>query len=189
MLRQTLFKLCVLMIVPQFAQAADDPRPEQRTAVDLQRRATGTFYVVGEISGFGPLDLLLDTGSSYFVINETILASLKGSGDAVFSRDLEGSMANGTRTTVPVYRISALRLGESCWVHDVEAAVFPKDTRPILGMNVLSRLSPFTFSAEPPTLSLHQCRGFVTAKAQSPLAGLAESAGTPQTGVASAAGP
>lgn len=132
-------------------------RALEPTRIGLNRQSTGTYYVPGEISGYGELAFLVDTGSSYLVINETVLAGLEASGAAVFSRDLNGIMANGTETRVPLYWLSAIKLGEHCWVHDVEAAVFPGATRSILGMNVLQRLAPITFSIEPPVLALHQC--------------------------------
>lgn len=128
------------------------------TKVALQKRDTGTFYVNGAIEGFGELDMLVDTGSSYLVIGEPVLEKLKAAGQARFSRRLSGKMADGRPKIVPLYRISSLRLGESCWVHDVEAAVLPAQNRAIVGMNVLSRLAPFTFSAEPADLLLHQCQ-------------------------------
>jgi hypothetical protein len=68
-------------------------------------------------------------------------------------------MADGSDTVAPIYRLAGLRLGTECWIQDVEAAVFPGIPRPILGMNVLVRLAPFTFSADPPQLRLNQCVG------------------------------
>jgi hypothetical protein len=67
-----------------------------------------------------------------------------------------------------------LRLGEHCWVHDVEVAVLDKGTRAILGMDVLSRLAPFTFSTVPPQLGLSGCRS----EANGTLAEVAKSAGS-----------
>jgi len=127
-------------------------------AITLQKHDAGTFYVHGAIEGFGDLELLVDTGASYLVINEKILGVLKQQGVAEYSRELRGTMADGTARQIPVYRISALRLGTQCWIPNVEAAVFPGAARPILGMNVLTRLAPFTFSAEPPQLGLAQCQ-------------------------------
>src|SRR5712692_3214166 len=65
-------------------------------AVTLQKHDAGTFYVHGAIEGYGELELLVDTGASYLVINEKILESLKDSGDAEYSRELRGTMADGT---------------------------------------------------------------------------------------------
>ena len=133
-------------------------QPSAPQKVALQKRDTGTFYLDGAIEGFGEMEMLVDTGSSYLVIGEPVLEKLKAAGKAKFSRKLSGKMADGQAKVVPLYRISSLRLGESCWVRDVEAAVIPGQTRAIVGMNVLSRLAPFTFSAEPADLLLHQCQ-------------------------------
>jgi clan AA aspartic protease (TIGR02281 family) len=135
--------------------------PAGFTPVALQRHDAGTFYVDGALDGYGDVRMLVDTGSSYLVIGETILTELKTTGNASYSRNLEGVMADGSTRVIPLYRIAGVRLGENCWVHDVEAAVFPGRTRPILGMNILSRLAPFTFSAEPPELGLQQCQAAI----------------------------
>jgi clan AA aspartic protease (TIGR02281 family) len=129
------------------------------TAIEIEKRSAGTFYIGGLIDGAGELDMLVDTGSSYLVITEPMLATLKTAGRATYSRGLEGHMADGSVRVVPLYRISSVRLGAGCWVHDVEAAIFPAGSRTILGMNVLSRLAPFTFSAEPASLGLAHCQG------------------------------
>ena len=129
------------------------------TAIEIEKRSAGTFYISGALDGFGALDMLVDTGSSYLVIDEAMRAQLERGGHATYSKGLEGRMADGTTRVVPVWRVSSLRLGESCWIHDVEAAIFPAGSRTILGMNVLSRLAPFTFSAEPARLGLANCQG------------------------------
>src|SRR5207245_1890555 len=113
----------LMCLLPLTAAAAELPLSKAAsvtTSIELARQATGTYYVAGEIKGYGKLNLLVDTGSSYLVINEKILNELKASDAAEFSHDLNGIMANGSNMHVPVYRISALRLGESCWVRDVE---------------------------------------------------------------------
>lgn len=126
-------------------------------SVDIQERSTGTFYIAGKIEGIGDLDMLVDTGSSYVVITEAMLELLKKADSAHYSRNLEGRMADGTVRIIPLYRLAGLRLGEECWLYDVEAAVFPSGSRPILGMNALSRLAPFTLSAHPAQLGLTHC--------------------------------
>ena len=154
MLRSIVSVLAVLA-----ASSAACAQPADFTAIEIEKRSAGTFYIGGELTGFGALDLLVDTGSSYLVITEPMLAKLREAGHAAYSRGLEGRMADGTVRVVPVWRVSSLRLGADCWVHDVEAAIFPAGSRTILGMNVLSRLAPFTFSAEPARLGLAHCQG------------------------------
>jgi clan AA aspartic protease (TIGR02281 family) len=128
------------------------------TEVALRKHDAGTFYVDGAIQGYGDLRMLVDTGSSYLVISQMILDDLLKAGDARYARQLEGTMADGSTRVIPVYRLSALRLGDNCWIDDIEAAVLPGQTRAILGMNVLARLAPFTFSAAPPQLGVQQCQ-------------------------------
>lgn len=137
--------------------------PAQAVAVALTKHDAGTFYVDGQLQGYGDLSLLLDTGSSYLVINESILAVLLRAGKASYARELDGRMADGSRRVIPVYRVSSLRIGRDCWIHDIEAAVFPATARPILGMNILSRLAPFTFTTEPPALAVNSCQAALTA--------------------------
>jgi predicted aspartyl protease len=148
----------LFVLVSMCAPAWAGPEIWMAEQVALTRRDTGTFYLAGGIQGYGELQFLLDTGSSYTVIGEGILKQLQAGGHARLSREVQGRMADGRPRVVPLYRINALRLGDNCWVHGVEAAVLGGDTRPILGMDVLARLAPFTFSTEPPRLDLNRCR-------------------------------
>ena len=132
--------------------------PVTATVVQLKRRNAGTFYVPSVIDGFGAANLLVDTGSSHLVISQEMLDTLAKQDRAIYVRDLRGVMADGSARVVPVYRIASLRLGSGCWIHDVEAAVFPKKSRPILGMSILGQLAPFTLSTDPATLSLSRCQ-------------------------------
>lgn len=127
------------------------------TTVDMHSKGSTTFYVPGEITGLGAVDLMVDTGSGYMTINERMLESLKDGGQVKFVRHLRGRLANGSELEVPVYTIGAVSIGEACWLRNVEAAVFPGDTRPILGLNVLQRTAPFIFSFDPPRLVLSHC--------------------------------
>lgn len=125
----------------------------------MEKEAAGTFYVEASLDGHsGTFPLLVDTGSSFLVLDETLLKELKAHGAAEYVHDIEGVMADGSHRVTAIYRVSALRIGEACWVHDVEAAIFPADTRPILGMSALRRLAPFTLSDDPATLTLNKCR-------------------------------
>lgn len=125
--------------------------------IPLKRHSASTYYMQGSIGNLSEAELLIDTGSSYTAINETMLTGLLEQGQARYLRDLRGTMANGSIQTVPLYRITSIRLGETCWVANVDAAVMPGNTRPILGMSLLARVSPFLFSTQPPTLRLSNC--------------------------------
>jgi len=125
--------------------------------VPMTEKSARTFYVQGEIAGVGAVDFLVDTGSSYNTINEHTLAQLQAQGRASFVRDLMGILANGEQKRVALYRIDVIRLGDGCELHDVEAAVFPGRTRHILGLSGLRKAGNFTFSFEPPQLTLSSC--------------------------------
>jgi predicted aspartyl protease len=135
------------------------------TTVEMEAKNGSTFYVPGLINGLGAVHWMVDTGSGYMTINEEILALLKENGLAHFVKHLRGRLADGSEREVPVYSIDAISIGEACWLRDVEVAVFPGNTRPILGLNVLQRAAPFIFSFEPPELVLSHCDGAVDAVA------------------------
>lgn len=127
------------------------------TRVPMHSAGTATYYVKGQIEGYGRTELLVDTGSGYSTIGEDALDVLIEEGSATYLRDLNGIMADGTRRVVPLYMISGITLGSNCVIRKVEVAVFPSKTRPILGLSALRKVAPFMFSIEPPTLMLSRC--------------------------------
>ena len=127
------------------------------THVVMQNGGAATFYVPGQIPGAGPMDFMVDTGAGYTAINEETLSALMEAGRARYIKDLVGVLANGSRMIVKVYRVGAINVGGNCWLHDVDAAVFPGKTRQILGLSALSKAAPFIFSVNPPKLSLSNC--------------------------------
>lgn len=153
--KRPLTLIALIVVCLAGGPAAAETVPLHKVA--MRAHSAGTYYIPGVIEGHGELEFLVDTGSSYPVIPADMLTKLKAQGRAEFSRNLNGRMADGSRRTVPLYRLTALRLGDACWVRDVEVAIFPAGARPILGMSTLGRLMPFTFSAEPPELGLSHC--------------------------------
>jgi len=145
--------------------------------VAMQEKSAATFYVDGEIGGYGAVELMVDTGSGYMTINEETLAVLKRSDGARYVKELQGVLADGTEMRVPVYAIARLRIGADCWLRDVEAAVFPGAARQILGLSALRRAAPFIFSVDPPSLTLSRCGG---------LGGMADEAPAPRAQLADA---
>ena len=126
--------------------------------IEMRSSDFNTFYVNGTIQGIEKTSsMLVDTGSGYTTINQDTLTKLQEIGDAVYMKKLEGTLADGSRLFVPVYRISGINLGGNCYVRDFEVAVFPAGTREILGLSTLRKVSPFQFSMEPPRLSLSNC--------------------------------
>lgn len=145
--------LAILLLSLGFSVNAEDSRQQ----IALKTIGTSTYYVDGYIEGYGDAPLLVDTGSGYSTISESTLTRLRQTGDAVYLKKLEGIMANGSKMIVPVYRISGLVLSGKCTIPDVEVAVFPSGTRQILGLSALRKVTPFTFSIDPPSLMLSNC--------------------------------
>jgi len=125
--------------------------------VPMKDLGASTFYVNAEIRFLGEVQLMVDTGSGYLTINEETLAILQKNTEIRYIKQLQGVLANGSELEVPVYSLPSLNLGGECLLHDVEAAVFPGNTRLILGLSALSRAAPFIFSVNPPELVLSHC--------------------------------
>jgi len=142
---------------------------ETQLSVPLIDQGSGTLYVEGKVGGLEPVNFLVDTGSSYSTINQNLLERLQQQGQVEYLRSQAGNLADGSRITVPLYRIHQLQIGDSCTINDIEVAVFPNNRRFILGLNVLSRLSPFAISINPPRLSLARCKVLAVDNSQSDL--------------------
>ncbi|MBU1192848.1 MAG: retroviral-like aspartic protease family protein [Gammaproteobacteria bacterium] len=152
MLHTAKYVAAVAFLTSAYVTAADFD-----SDIPMRDKGAATYYVDGDIHGVGPVDLMVDTGSGYMTINEETLGLLQISGDATYVKDLSGVLADGSTMTVPVYRITQLRIGPSCILRGVEAAVFPGKTRQILGMSALRQTAPFIFSMDPPKLVLSNC--------------------------------
>ncbi len=125
--------------------------------VPMHTRGTVTYYVSAFINNSVTSDFLVDTGSGYVTINATTLKELSSNGSVEYIKKISAVMADGSETVVPVYRLASLKLGDSCIIQDVEAAVMPGSTPNILGLNALKKAAPFSMSMSPPTLTLAGC--------------------------------
>ena len=135
------------------------------TFIPMREKGSATYYVSTEILGLGIVDLMVDTGSSYTTINENTLAVLMQQQRADYVSDLEGMLADGTRLMLPIYSIHSINIGGQCPLQDIEVAVFPGNTRQILGLSTLRQASPFIFSMDPPQLVLSNCIGGIEVEA------------------------
>lgn len=154
-----------LALVPGLLGAWKVSGQELDTHIPLIDKGIATYYVQGRIDGAGAIDLLVDTGAGYTAINQKTLKALKKKGLAQHVRDINATMANGSRTVVPIYRVERLEIGGSCEIHDVEVAVLPGATRCILGLGTLKKVAPFMVSLEPPRLSVSNCKKSLTQSA------------------------
>lgn len=125
--------------------------------VPIHDKGAATFYVKGKLGSLDATEFMLDTGSGYLVINQESLAQLKRIGQAGYVKDIKGILANGDELVVPVWRIASMTINEQCTLHDVEAAVFPGQTRQILGLTALKKAAPFILSFDPPQIVFSHC--------------------------------
>jgi predicted aspartyl protease len=143
--------ICLGSITPTLAQ-------DQFVSIPMHLKSAKTFYVTGRAEGSQSGEYMVDTGSSYTTINQSTLGELRKMGGSRYLRDLVAVMANGDELTVPVYRVARFEVGGICVLGDIEVAVFPRQTRQILGLSALRKASPFLFSVDPPELKLSNCR-------------------------------
>lgn len=126
----------------------------------LEQAPSGNFYVDADFGGALNTAMLLDTGSGYVGLTKRTFKRLQANtGDAgapEFRRKITGVMANGRATSVSVYTLPELRFG-SCVLRDVEAVVFPRADRDILGLSALKRMQPFTLDLEDGLLTTSRC--------------------------------
>ena len=125
--------------------------------IPMNQKRLATYYVEANMHGSGDVEFMVDTGAGYTTINEFTLERLVEANNAVYVGELTGVLADGTQHRLPVYRIKRLVLGKDCVLDNVEAAVFPQNTRMLLGLTALEKAAPFVFSTNPPSLSLSNC--------------------------------
>lgn len=125
--------------------------------IPMNQKRLATYYVEANMLGSGDVEFMVDTGAGYTTINEFTLDRLVRANNAEYVGELTGVLADGTQHRLPVYLIKHLVLGKDCVLRNVEAAVFPQDTRMLLGLTALEKAAPFVFSTNPPALSLSNC--------------------------------
>lgn len=127
------------------------------TKIPIWEKGAVTYYVSGHIDGYGETDFMVDTGSSYTAISEKMLVKLRSQGKVEYIKQVPAVLANGSRVTLPVYRISSINIGGRCSISDIKAVILPGSTRNILGLSALKKIAPFALSVSPPTLMLSNC--------------------------------
>jgi len=147
--------ITILVIIFLSSSAISFERP--LTEIPLYKKGAQTYYIKAQIGGLAATEFMLDTGSGYNTINEETLKKLKANGSASYVKNIVGILADGSLKTVPVWSISSFNIGGSCVLNNIEAAVFPNNTRQILGLSALKRTAPFTISFEPAKIVLSHC--------------------------------
>ena len=109
--------------------------------IPMRTTKAATFYVGGYLDGYGAVDMMVDTGSSYTTINEAALGVLRQNGAVTYVKELTGIMADGTRKVVSIYRIASMSIGETCLLH-------PGSQRPEAGSPICLRSQAAYFDAQ-----------------------------------------
>ncbi|MCP4409319.1 MAG: hypothetical protein GY807_16515 [Gammaproteobacteria bacterium] len=149
---RSFISLLLAIVLSNFTLASDFD-----SSIPMRDRGTSTYYLPCQIEGYGDVEMMFDTGSSYMTINEQMLEILQQKGQAIYVKRLDARMADGSRSIVPVYRLGTVNVGNNCTIHDVEAAVLPGATRNLLGLSALKKAGPFIFYPDPPRLVLSNC--------------------------------
>lgn len=144
--------LTILTLVGiNFVQAANTNH-----TIQMHTKGSTTYYVSAIINNTVTSDFLVDTGSGYVTINIVTMQKLNAN-KVEFIKKILAVMADGSEISVPVYRLSSLKLGDKCTIQNVEAAVMPGTSANILGLSALKKAAPFSMSMTPPALSLSGC--------------------------------
>ena len=160
--------LLIVSIVISAGNASLASASDVQVSLPLAEHGMSTYYARVAVKGTEERQFMVDTGAGYTTINKAMLKELQKHDLAVFKRSITAVMANGSETVVKIYSVSEMTLGNNCSFNDVEVAVLPGTSRTILGMSLLKRAAPFTFNAEPPSLTLGQCDSTGTSVALGP---------------------
>jgi predicted aspartyl protease len=126
-------------------------------SVPMSDYGTGTFYVKVGVRSVGESEFMVDTGSGFVVVDKDFITDLLEHDKARYLRSVNLSLANGERLQASVYHVDSMTIGKACRIREVEVVVLPNGSKCILGLSALSKAAPFTFSTEPPTLTLSNC--------------------------------
>ena len=122
---------------------------EEFTIIPMSQKHLATYYVQGTMKGIGDVEFMVDTGAGYTTINERVLEDLSAAGNVIYIGRLTGVLADGSERIMPVYRIKSLVLGTDCVLKNVDAAVFPSNTRMLLGLTALNKSITFCIFDKP----------------------------------------
>ncbi len=127
---------------------------EEQTA--LIDNGSGTYSVLVMLpGGIGADGFLVDTGSSFTVVPPDLIERLIMKGYAKSTgKHVSGVLANGEVARAPVFIVTGLRVA-GCELPPVPIVVL--GIKPILGMDMLNTMAPFTLDLHGNTLHLAGC--------------------------------
>jgi clan AA aspartic protease (TIGR02281 family) len=127
----------------------------ENITIDIYKYSLETYYTNVNIYGVGKIRMMVDTGAGYTTINEVILLRLIEQDKTQYDSNLIGIMADGREVNVPLYLVT-MQIGR-CVLQNVEVAVFPYNTRTLLGLSVLNRFPSFNFDMKNSVLVFPRC--------------------------------
>ena len=153
-----LFLLTINIAIADIYLSIDIPKESNIISVPIIKQEVGTYNVKGVLNDYIEVEFLLDTGASLSSINRGIIEKLQLQGKARYIKEITARLADGTIVGLSLFNINSLSIGGNCLIQNIDVTVFPNKTKNIIGISTLEIVSPFTISAEPPSLILENCQ-------------------------------
>jgi len=147
--------LVILFILFSIGNVYNFASINENITINLYKHSFATYYANIDIEGVGKIRTMVDTGAGYTTINEVILLQLIKQNKVKYVGKLKGVMADGREINLSLYLVT-IRIGK-CVLENVEVAVFPYNTRTLLGLSVLGRFPSFKFDMKNSVLLFPRC--------------------------------
>ena len=127
------------------------------TTIQAYDKGKIAYYISSAIGKYGETEFMIDTGAGHTAITRATLNKLRGQVAVQFVKNVSGTLANGSKLALPLYRVASMHIGRKCTISDVDVVVLPNATRNIIGMSALKKVAPFALAVNPPRLMLSNC--------------------------------
>ena len=128
------------------------------TTIPAYDKGKIAYYISSSVGKNEKVEFMIDTGAGHSAITETTLNKLRTQVKVEFVKNVAGTLANGAKLALPLYRVASMQIGAECTINDVKVVVLPNATRNIIGMSALKKVAPFALTTNPPRLLLSNCR-------------------------------
>jgi predicted aspartyl protease len=140
----------VSFVIFMFAITARARAPESAVEIPIYAD-NGVPHVVVSIPGVEPeVEMILDTGAAMVLLPEWVVGKIKG---LKYEEEQIAILANGQELTYSEYTLETLIVG-TCVIHNVTVAIFPGNSRGLLGISALAKVSPVTLNFSTNKLSV-----------------------------------
>jgi len=144
--------LALLLMFPLLAVA-------KPITVGVDIYPSGTMRVLVGVADEGVADFMVDTGASGILMPEKVMKDLVKRHKAKKVGEEKSGVADGRELMVDLYEISEVNLMGVCKIPKVIVSSFrgSDNSMFLLGMDVLSRVSPFTVDTQKKTITF-ECK-------------------------------